>query len=299
MNLVLLLQEEVAAVAEDGTIIVLAAEDRRTRHIVDVLHPSPGATIRFGVLGGGVGRASVVVLGDGRVQLTAAPGEPQLQCMPRPPDAPHVELLLAMPRPKVMMRLWSVLAQLGVRRVVLTNACRVEKPYFSSQATDPKKYLPELLEGLEQAACTRLPEVHIEMRLKPFIEDALDVLCPNNVKRFLCHPGDDGLRIADALAASCAGSQQDLPRGVLLAVGPEGGWVDFELELLQRHGFTQISLGPRILTTEVALVSLVALTMDALAAGASTAQESHEHGACDILAQSERHAEPVGSQILT
>ena len=62
-------------------------------------------------------------------------------CEPlRPLEPPkHVELLLAMPRPKVMMRLWSVLAQLGLRRVVLSNACRVEKSYFSSQATDPKK----------------------------------------------------------------------------------------------------------------------------------------------------------------
>ena len=45
-----------------------------------------------------------------------------------------------MPRPKVMGRLWSVIAQLGIRRVIITNAFRVEKPYFSSQALDPSKY---------------------------------------------------------------------------------------------------------------------------------------------------------------
>ena len=43
-----------------------------------------------------------------------------------------------------------------------------------------------------------------------------------------------------------------------------GGWVDFELELLQRHGFHLVSLGRRIFTTEVAVVSLVTLAQDAL-----------------------------------
>lgn len=181
---------------------------------------------------------------------------------PAADEPPSVQLLLAMPRPKVMMRLWSVLAQLGIRRVVLCNACRVEKPYFSSQATDPEKFTPELLEGLEQAVCTRLPEVRVEMRLKPFVEDVLDELCPSDVLRLVCHPGEHGQRVSEAIAVARA--QPEPPKSVLLAIGPEGGWVDFELELFQRHGFTQVSLGSRILTTEVALISLVSRVQEAL-----------------------------------
>merc|ERR1719291_1292203 len=157
------------------------------------------------------------------------------------------------------MRLWSTLAQLGVRRITLTNACRVEKPYFSSQATDPAKYVPELTEGLEQACCTRMPEVRVEMRLKPFLEDALDSLCPpGEVLRLLCHPGAASTPVAEAVAAARSAAPAPPrrtgppPRGVLLAVGPEGGWVDFELDLLRSRGFEQVSLGPRVLTTDVA-----------------------------------------------
>ncbi|CAE7851234.1 nucI [Symbiodinium necroappetens] len=137
MNLVLLLCQEVEEINKTG-FVLLPATDRRARHIVTVLKPTPGSTIRVGCVGVGVGRASVVVLERGEVRLT---GQLSLSATP---SQPHVELLLAMPRPKVMMRLWSVLAQLGLRRIVLTNAWRVEKPYFSSQATDPSKYTPEL-----------------------------------------------------------------------------------------------------------------------------------------------------------
>jgi len=176
-----------------------------------------------------------------------------------------------MPRPKVMMRLWAAIAQLGVRRVTLTIAARVEKQYLHSHAVQPFKYMPELLDGLEQAMCTRLPEVRIELRLKPFIEDVLDTLCPPDVLRLLCHPGDVDRRVAEAVASLSDGRRRPTPRGVLLAIGPEGGWLDFELDLLREHGFVEVSLGPRILTTEVAVVSLTTLAADALTAAAAAA----------------------------
>ncbi|CAE7221324.1 nucI [Symbiodinium pilosum] len=265
MNLVLLLAAEVEEINNTG-FVLLPTTDRRAKHIATVLKPTSGATIRVGCVGVGVGRAGVQVLEDGQVCLSVAGKNSEasgnLRLSPLPPQ-PHVELLLAMPRPKVMMRLWSVLSQLGLRRVVLTNAWRVEKPYFSSQATDPSKYTPELLEGLEQAVCTTLPEVQIELRLKPFIEDSLETLFPApRFLRLLCHPGDAGVPISEAICRAQA--QSAPPQAVLLAVGPEGGWVDYEVELFRKHGFTQVSLGSRILTTDVALVSLVALTRDAL-----------------------------------
>eukprot|EP00439_Symbiodinium_sp_Y106_P060372 s666_g8.t3 len=220
MNLVLLLYQEVEEINKTG-FLLLPATDRRARHIVTVLKPTPGATIRVGCVGVGVGRACVVVLERGEVRLSpaAACGSESAGqlCLLATPSQPHVELLLAMPRPKVMMRLWSVLAQLGLRRIVLTNAWRVEKPYFSSQATDPSKYTPELLEGLEQAVCTTLPEVQVELRLKPFVEDALDTLFPSpRFLRLLCHPGTAGVPIHEAILQAQACGQP--PEAVLLAV---------------------------------------------------------------------------------
>lgn len=262
MNLVLLAAEEVdkALRGEDGLCIKLPREDRRAKHITGVLKPAPGASIRVGVIGRGVGAARVTLLEDGGVRLAAGSQDcPELELTPEP-EAPHIELMLAMPRPKVMMRLYSSLAQIGLRRIVLTNAVRVEKPYFSSHAVERSKYLPELQDGLEQAVSTRLPEVRVEQRLKPFVEDQLDGLFPEGLLRLLCHPGEGASSVAEAVRRA-----PTPPRGILLAVGPEGGWVDFELEMLERKGFQRVSLGTRIFSTDVAVLALTSLAADALA----------------------------------
>ena len=49
-----------------------------------------------------------------------------------------------------------------------------------------------------------------------------------------------------------------MPGRPLLAIGPEGGWTDDEVELLEERGFRRVSLGPRILRTETAVVVMLA-----------------------------------------
>lgn len=46
---------------------------------------------------------------------------------------------------------------------------------------------------------------------------------------------------------------------VAVAVAPEGGWSDGELQSAAAHGFTPIFLGPRVLRTETAAIAAVAL----------------------------------------
>jgi RsmE family RNA methyltransferase len=160
-----------------------------------------------------------------------------------------VDLLLALPRPKVMRRLWPQLAALGVGRIVLTNAARVERNYFDTHVLDPAFYRPLLIEGLQQAQDTHLPRVSIHRRFRPLVEDELDSLCPPGA-RLVAHPSGDAPPVAGAW-----------PRGaarVLLAVGPEGGWDDFELRLLGDRGFRPVSLGARTLRTDTACVALLA-----------------------------------------
>ena len=46
---------------------------------------------------------------------------------------------------------------------------------------------------------------------------------------------------------------------VLLAVGPEGGWNEFELRLLAAHGFQSVGMGPRTLRSDTACIALLTL----------------------------------------
>ena len=43
-----------------------------------------------------------------------------------------------------------------------------------------------------------------------------------------------------------------------LAIGPEGGWIPYEVELLQKAGLQPVQLGQRILRVENAVPALLA-----------------------------------------
>jgi len=211
----------------------------RARHLIDVLHVEPGAEVRVGILDGPRGVGAVSSLDAGTVTLRCT-FEPAL------PPRPAVDLLLALPRPKVLRRLWAQLAAMGIGRIILTNAERVERNYFDTHILSPEYYRPLLIEGLQQARDTWLPAVSVHRQFKVLIEDDLDGLC----------------RSGRRLVADPSGTEP--PRGsngerVLLAVGPEGGWNDFELRLLETHGFRRVGMGARTLRTDTACIALLAL----------------------------------------
>jgi len=214
----------------------------QARHARDVLRVVPGQDLRIGIVDG--------PRGMGRV-LRADAEAVELECMldTDPAPVPDVDLLLALPRPKVMRRLWAQLAALGVGRIILTNAARVERNYFDTHVLDPARYRPLLVEGLQQARDTHLPRVTIHRRFRPLVEDELDALSSADL-RLVAHP-DPG---ADAIA----GAWTPGAGRVLLAVGPEGGWDEFELRLLADRGFRIVGLGPRPLRADTACVALLA-----------------------------------------
>jgi RsmE family RNA methyltransferase len=223
----------------------------QARHLLQVLRVTPGATVRVGVEDGPVGVGTVTAVEAAAVTLACAFDG-------APPRRPRVDLLLAVPRPKVLKRLWAQLAALGVDCVILTNVERVERPYFDTHVLDPEVYRPLLVEGLQQARDTHVPRVTIHRQFRKLIEDELDGLTDADA-RLLADPGPYP-RVASAVAAAA-------PARVLLAVGLEGGWNDFERARLGERGFAPVSMGPRTLRTDTACVALLTLVHAALDAG--------------------------------
>jgi RsmE family RNA methyltransferase len=226
----------------DASCVTLS--DVRAAHLLNVLRVTPGQAVRVGLLDGPLGVGTVEAVNDGRVTLrctfeTSAP--------PRP----CIDILLALPRPKVMRRLWAQLAALGVGQIILTNAERVERHYFDTHLITEATYRPLLIEGLQQARDTRLPEVSIHRQFRILVEDHLDRLFGTGVRL-----------VADPSGTASIGSVLTGRRGerVMLAIGPEGGWNSFELSLLAAHGFTPVGLGPRTLRVDTACTALLALT---------------------------------------
>lgn len=242
MNLILLEPKEVSDFGD------VSLTGTRAEHLRNVLKVQPGQNVRFGILDGPRGVGTVTSLAEGAVSLRCA-----FETVV--PPRPRVDLLLALPRPKVMRRLWAQLAALGVGQVLITNAERVERNYFDTHVLDSSCYHPLLVEGLQQARDTRVPKVSIHRQFKVLVEDELDA-------RFR-----SGLRLVADPSANAPMDpvvRESIEDRVLLAVGPEGGWNSFETGLMAAHGFRPVGMGARTLRTDTACVALLALVHDAM-----------------------------------
>ena len=234
MNLLLLEPGEIA-----GNETVLTG--RRAEHLLRVLGVTVGDTVRVGVIDGKLGRGRVLAADAGAVRL-AVSLEREV-----PADL-HLELILALPRPIMLQRILKQGTVLGVRRFHLIRSRRVEKSFFHSPVLEPGKMRALLLEGMEQAMDTRLPEVTLHHQFRPFVEEVL----PTRTGRGLfAHPG-----VSDNLTTLPVG--HDPGESLLLAVGPEGGWSEYELERFVDAGFHPFSMGERILHVDTAVVALLA-----------------------------------------
>lgn len=235
MNMILLKPDDF----RDDGMAVLSGE--RARHIRKVLKAEPGQGLRIGLLNGPLGKGTVLAVDQHTVCL---------QCVLEddPPPKPRIDLLLAMPRPKVMKRLWAQLAALGVGRIVLVNADKVERYYFDSHVLEPDFYAALLVEGLQQARCTHMPEVLVRQRFKTFVEDEMEFLFVGYLK-LLADPSSQK-RIGDIPLES---------NRVVLAIGSEGGWSDYELGMLQERGFELFTMGRRLLRSDTACIAAMSL----------------------------------------
>jgi len=200
--------------------------------------PGPGRRLQVGLRDGLLGEGLVEDVREGRALIRFTLDRP-------PPRALPLTLLLALPRPKMLRRVLRSAAELGVKRIWLINSSRVEKSYWQSPLLAAPMLDGYLAAGLEQACDTVLPRVELRKRLRPFVEDELPAIAAGSL-RLVAHP-------AAGAPLGPAGADH-----VTLAMGPEGGFTDFEVALLGAAGFGACTLGPRVLRVETALPVIAA-----------------------------------------
>ena len=210
----------------------------RAEHVLKVLHGEVGQTLKTGEVDGPIGTGEITAIEDGLVTVRLTHDAEAL--------APWVDLILAPPRPRVMKRLLPQLASLGVGRIVLVGAKKVEKDFWGATLLKEEIYRPLLIDGLMQAGTTALPTISTVRNFRKWLCDDLDGEFSTS-NRIVAHPYGADSR------PDCAEKSGRL----LLAVGPEGGWTDEEVALLEEKGFARYSLGPRILRTDTAVVALL------------------------------------------
>lgn len=237
MNRILFEKNEIV----DG---VAEIRDARASHIVEVLHGEVGQKLKTGELDGPVGTGTILSIdadaAGPRIRIAVEHDARSLE--------PWVDLILAPPRPRVMKRLLPQLTALGVGRIFLVGARKVEKAFWGATLLKESEYRPLLVDGLMQAGTSAVPSLEIRRNFVKFVTEELDGLFPQ-AGRIVAHPSAEGTEPPDL---------SGLTGRLLLAVGPEGGWTDGEIDLLESKGFGRYSLGARILRTDTAAIALLA-----------------------------------------
>ena len=232
MNIVLLHPQD--WIADEVALV----RDHRAAHIREVLRAQVGDSLRVGLLGGLCGQGVIEALDPSGVRLNVQLSEP-------PPPRHRFDIVLALPRPKMLRRILRQCAEFGIANLHLIHSARVEKSYWQSPLLQPARVEEALLAGLERSRDTIAPRVHLHRRFRPFVEDQLPGLCL-----------DRPCWLADMGAPTSLAEAPPVPAMVM--IGPEGGFVPFEVQLAESVIAQRVGLGERILSVDTALTTVLA-----------------------------------------
>lgn len=233
MNIILLSRTDCWR-ADDCVIL----RDRRADHIRGVLRARVGDVLRVGLIDGLSGQAVVIALDSEAVTLRVALAD-------APPKRHRFDIVLALPRPKMLRRILRTVAEFGVSNLHLINTARVDKSFWQTPLLEPPQVQEALQAGMERSRDTVAPKVHQHRLFRPFVEDRLVEICAGR---------------------PCWIAQMGAPKALLdtpaeqalVMIGPEGGFVPFELDLAQAVIAEPVHLGERLLSVDTALTAVLA-----------------------------------------
>jgi RsmE family RNA methyltransferase len=234
MNILLLNPDDLNP---SGTIVLRGA---KLEHLNNVLKVTPGKIINVGLKNTWLDQAIVEAINSEFVQLRLL-GTQQV-----PPATLPCSLILGLPRPRMLQRSLQTIATMGVEKLFLIASERVEKSFWQTPLLKPAAIQEQLEIGLEQAKATQVPEIILCQNWREFANHLMPTLNGQYLNKIIAHPGD-------------APSATTLAHGQsLVAVGPEGGFVESEVAFFKDQGFSQVQLGERILRVETAIPVLLA-----------------------------------------
>ena len=232
MNLIILFKDDFTA---DSNLVHIYG--RRFKHITEVNRAHAGSSLRIGLLDGDMGEGVIKYINNNMLEM-------EVNLNVKPPVPVPVILLLAVPRPRVLKRVLTQITAIGVKKIILINSFRVEKSFWKSDLLNNDNLKKYLIKGLEQGVDTILPTIQTQPLFKPFVEDHLPEMITGTTS-FVAHP------TAQETFPRCLGGT------ITLAIGPEGGFIPYEINKFIDCGFTPVRLGERILPVETAVSGMI------------------------------------------
>lgn len=209
-------------------------------HLARVLRARVGE--EFDIVANGVlHRGRIATIADTRVEFEL--GEEI------PGEAAPIQLTLFLAIFKFDRMEWAIekCTELGVARIAPLITRRSDSRLVSASVKRVERWRRIALQASEQSRRTSPPEICDPIKLR----EALAL--PAELKMVLSE-GEKQFHLRDIAYP------EDADR-ILLAIGPEGGWTEEELELFQKTGWISVTLGSTILRAETAAIAATAITM--------------------------------------
>ena len=207
--------------------------ETKSWHILNILKLETGDKIRVGIINGKIGIGKILSTASGRVTI-------EIDCSIKAPRHPEIQLILAMPRPKVLRRILKCISSTGIKSIYLINCLKVEKSYWQTPLLAQANVNKALISGLEQSVDTILPKIHLRRLFKPFVEDELSEIA-QSTEKLIAHPNAKN---------PCPASVKN---SITIVIGPEGGFSEYEVTKFEEIDFMRVSIGQRILSVETAV----------------------------------------------
>jgi 16S rRNA (uracil1498-N3)-methyltransferase len=167
--------------------------------------------------------------------------------------APAANLTLLLAIFKFDRMEWAIekCTELGVARIVPLIARRTDAHLAAASAKRAERWRRIALQASEQSRRATPPEIAAPIKLQAAVSlaGALRVVLAESEQQTL---------LRDVLTSHPPGDE------VLLAIGPEGGWAEDELDLFQKSGWISGSLGATVLRAETAAIAATAITISEL-----------------------------------
>ena len=211
-------------------------QPRQYQHIIQHLKLKVGDQLKIGIRHQRRYLAEIKKIDAEKIWVQPVQEEPVPAKLP-------VTLVVALPRPKVLRRLVMDSVTLGVDKLILIHSYRVDKSYWQTPFLQQLDHYVTL--GLEQAGDVYAPEIQLYQRFKPFVEDILPQMIATDRPAYLAHPYAK-VAMPQAMDHACT-----------VIIGPEGGFIPYEVALMEHNGCQAYHLGNRILRTETAVPYLL------------------------------------------
>ncbi len=219
---------------------VYSVSDERAIHIIKVLKAGKGDTVEIGFYNGVLGKAEISGITGKQVTLEIVNTFPSIT------NKPSVHLICALPRPQTLKKILFHTASMGVGRIDFIKSQRVEKSYYQSHLLKEEYFEKIIKLGMSQGKQTMAPQIHFHKKFKAYFEDLFPQIERGNSLKLL----------AESSAGQTLFDIYKKPVDyVTVAIGPEGGWIPYEIDFMKKLGFVPFTISKWTLRVEAAVIS--------------------------------------------